>query len=320
MIRLACRPEALGRIRFAVSPLWECIASLRAIRRLETSARPPLQSDWLARLRGRAPRRFPPLMGSLLDHAGAYLADFLAPPPAAPEPDIEAELRRLRTTPPRIIARELARMPGIPVDLRRDPRQIARRVADELFDWWSRVLAREWPGIRAVVQRDIIVRARRLALEGAGVVLNELHPDCRFHRDTILIRSRRNLARSLRGTSLVLVPGVYGWPELFVVADSPWRPTIAYPAQGVGVPSAVSAGSRQRLELLLGPARARVLLALREPATTADLAARLGLTAPGISQHLSRLRAAGLLNSMRVGKFVFHEMTSRGRGVMAAFP
>jgi DNA-binding transcriptional ArsR family regulator len=67
-------------------------------------------------------------------------------------------------------------------------------------------------------------------------------------------------------------------------------------------PSAALAG-------VLGRGRARLLAELDEPASTKDLAGRTGITPGGVSQHLTALRAAGLLTSHRVGREVLYART-----------
>jgi DNA-binding transcriptional ArsR family regulator len=60
---------------------------------------------------------------------------------------------------------------------------------------------------------------------------------------------------------------------------------------------------------VLGSTRARLLAELEEPATTTQLARRLGVTAPGVSQHLQRLRSAGLITGARAGREVRYART-----------
>jgi DNA-binding transcriptional ArsR family regulator len=115
-----------------------------------------------------------------------------------------------------------------------------------------------------------------------------------------------------------LVPSVFAWPDLFVVDASPWRPTIAYPARGVALMLEPMV-ARNALGKFVGVRRGQVLLAAREGATTGDIATALRVTAGAVSQHLNRLRAAGLIQSMPAGRFVVHELTGRGEAVLAAF-
>jgi DNA-binding transcriptional ArsR family regulator len=50
----------------------------------------------------------------------------------------------------------------------------------------------------------------------------------------------------------------------------------------------------------LGRTRAKLLVALAEPASTTTLARRLGQSPSGVSEHLSALHDAGLLTCYRI--------------------
>jgi DNA-binding MarR family transcriptional regulator len=63
---------------------------------------------------------------------------------------------------------------------------------------------------------------------------------------------------------------------------------------------------------VIGQARAALLVELTTPSTTTSLARRTGLTPSGVSAHLSRLAAAGLVTRQRSGRLVFYVRTRRG--------
>jgi biotin operon repressor len=90
-----------------------------------------------------------------------------------------------------------------------------------------------------------------------------------------------------------------------ISADEPAM--IIYLARGVGTlwesqplpaPGALAA--------LLGAHRAGLLAALDTPASSTELAARLGVTTTAVNQHLRALRAGGLLVSARHGRSVLY--------------
>jgi DNA-binding transcriptional ArsR family regulator len=112
---------------------------------------------------------------------------------------------------------------------------------------------------------------------------------------------------------------VFAWPDVVLVTDPKWQPTIVYPARGVGTlwepgrPAAPDA-----LAALLGRVRAGVLDALERPRSTTDLAQALGVSAGGVSQHLSVLREAGLVHGHRVGRVVLYLRSPAGDGLVGA--
>ena len=116
----------------------------------------------------------------------------------------------------------------------------------------------------------------------------------------------------LDGSGLVLMPSAYVWPAVVVVVDEPWQPTIVYPARGVGELWHAPPPPPRALAALLGRTRALLLTSLDEPTSTTALAARLGLSASGVSRHLIALRDAGLVSTTRHGHDVRYARTRLG--------
>jgi DNA-binding transcriptional ArsR family regulator len=75
----------------------------------------------------------------------------------------------------------------------------------------------------------------------------------------------------------------------------------------------VASGS---LEDLLGAARARLLTALRSPATTTALAVRFGVTPSAVSQHLAVLHRTGLADRERSGRRVLYQASELGLALL----
>ena len=67
------------------------------------------------------------------------------------------------------------------------------------------------------------------------------------------------------------------------------------------------------------PTRVNLVLTLREGAkATAELAGDMGVERAALAQNLQLLRAAGLVESSRTGGGSKHELTFRGRALLAA--
>jgi DNA-binding transcriptional ArsR family regulator len=105
---------------------------------------------------------------------------------------------------------------------------------------------------------------------------------------------------------------------VFAKLDDPWQPVLRYPPRGVArlwerdgstVPEALSA--------VLGRSRAALLTELDTPASTTDLARRTGLSAGGVSQHLTALREAGLVSAHRTGRYVLYARTGVAEALLA---
>jgi DNA-binding transcriptional ArsR family regulator len=316
-------PEDLLRCRFALSPLWE---TTNAVRTLAEPQRHGYHLPWLRQVHPQLPRlELAPLVAVQPRHG--YTPDFLAPPPQSPLVTIDQELERVRSTPADVVAvelgRSLAQREGAPPaalrSLLADPATAAERLAELLERCWQLLLAPWWERIRDLLDGDIAFRARRLADGGLERLFADLDPSVRFHGDILAVGGRGEGHRDLAGEGLVLMPSAFVWPGVVLVLDPPWQPTLIYPARGIaGLWQAPAAQPPVALGRLLGRTRAKLLLALAEPASTAILARRLGQSPGGVSEHLSALRDAGLLTSHRVGHQVVYERTPLGIAVAGA--
>ena len=86
--------EDLARTRFAISPMWELVISLRLLR---DASRAGLHLAWIEAVRPELPGLDLASALSLLPPEG-YIPDFLSPPPSGPLADIAGELDQLRST------------------------------------------------------------------------------------------------------------------------------------------------------------------------------------------------------------------------------
>jgi DNA-binding transcriptional ArsR family regulator len=68
---------------------------------------------------------------------------------------------------------------------------------------------------------------------------------------------------------------------------------------------------------LIGRRKAALLGCLGRPASTKDLAERLGITPGAVSQHLSVLHGAGLVTRARVGRVVLYARSELGTRLLA---
>jgi DNA-binding transcriptional ArsR family regulator len=101
-----------------------------------------------------------------------------------------------------------------------------------------------------------------------------------------------------------------------------YRPTLAYGPRGVAnlwtSSSLPSNGSA--LVAALGDSRASVLKGLLPvPTTTTELSRRLGLAPAAVSAHLSRLKAAGLVEPYRKGRKVYYRLSDAGKSLLGIF-
>jgi len=321
MITIRLPDTSATVIRFARSPLWEAIAAARLV--VGGCADNPLD---LGRLCAPlSPADIPTLARIFAKPAVSYTPDFLAPPPSSPAPTFEDELKELRKTPATIVMREITRWAEGTTG--REPRAILARgpaalmadVATEAALVWNRVLRPRWPETEGILQGEILLCGQTLAQEGPVALLARLHPAIDMSAGTLRVRgSSTGRTVAARGP-LLLVPTVFGAPDVFAVLDPPWPPSVYYPARGAALLGLARPGAPARLCQALGTSRSRVLTALVVPASTVQLAARLRMSASTTSAHLARLRKAGLVRSSRRGHSVVYTLTETGHGLLSVF-
>jgi DNA-binding transcriptional ArsR family regulator len=187
-----------------------------------------------------------------------------------------------------------------------------------MTELWRRLLAPDWPRIRAVLEADIAHRAQALSAAGPLEVFGDLHRDVRWQDGTLLVARPYDETVELAGRGLLLIPVAF-LSEPATMWDPPWQPAVMYPPRGVGALWAPSpAGEDSAVAELIGPGRARLLAALDAPAATIDLAARLPASAAGVSEHLGVLHRAGLVDRRRAGRRVLYARTALGDALLEA--
>lgn len=226
-------PDDVARLRFAFSPMWELVASLRVLR---APGRHSLHLPWLRAVRPRLREVDLTDLFALVPVRG-YVPDFLTPPPDTPLPDFAAELERVRATPPTTAYEEMVWVQtSDPAALRRfadDPAEGVRRVADQLRAYWTVAIEEFWPRIRALLEGDVMWRSRMLAAGGVRELFADLHSTVAWHGDRLVAAKNCDYVGDLGGDGLVLVPSAFSWPDVWVMYE-PYLPMLCYPARGVG--------------------------------------------------------------------------------------
>src|SRR5699024_1741140 len=184
---------------------------------------------------------------------------------------------------------------------------------------WERVLAPDWPVLRAILERDVVQRAEQLATGGWSAALANLHERVSWDDSGVIAFDdrRADTGTSLGGRGLLFVPSVFVWPGAAATFESPWPPALIYPARGVAALWERRAEVSAAAARLLGPSRAAILAALDTPASTSHLAVTLGQSLGGVGDHLSVLRDAGLVVRTRSGRSVLYRRTPVGDAVLA---
>ena len=322
----------LAATRFAISPLCETLKAVQLLGRPDT---PSVSRPWVRWARaqlGRRPLRLPrlwPLVATDLP----YWPEFLMPAPPGKAPGFGEELARLCATPEEPVRASLRRVfgagpwPDSATDLLERPRESLEQIAAELTDCHDRLIVPHWERIRSVLDADVAYHAGLLAGGGARALFSDLHPGLRWSAGRLLLSDAETGPDeiTLGPDGVVLMPSVFTWPEWSVKRATSTQTTLVYPARGAATvwESGLDAGGPgpgdpRAVESLLGTPRARLLAALRSPATTTALAGRLGVTPGAVSQHLAVLRRGGLVDRQRSGRTVLYQASELGLALLAA--
>jgi len=323
MLRIEVSAQDIMASRFAISPLIETLHAVWAISgRMEVGA----LRDWVARSRPaylRLQESMPELRALVALYVPRrYTPDFIAPPPTGVNVTFEDEIATMRATPAEQAHAEIARslqdrapLPEPVMRVLRD-RDVVARIADALEALWREVIAPSWPRFHAILERDMVQRAGRLATYGWRAALDDLSPQVRWRDDDAAcghIEMRigaDDRTCHLGGRGLLFVPSVFikkAGAYLDYVTDA-WPYALIYPARGVAAPQRTPGG----LARLIGRTRTAILTELEVPATTTQLAARLGLSIGGTGDHIAALREAGLISGVRTGRSVLYHRTPLG--------
>jgi DNA-binding transcriptional ArsR family regulator len=308
MIRYEFGIDDLARTRFAISPMWETAAAIRALRNPSALS---LHLPWVKQIRGDIRGLDLSLAFALLPPKG-YIADFLTPPPSTPLADFADELELIRTTSTEQIRTDLellVRYGNSRESLEpffADPRGSVEALAETLETFWERAMEPHWSRVRSLLEADLLYRSRRLTDGGAAELFADLHPRIDWTGDVLEIEMDCAEHVALEGRGLVLVPTAFSSHKPSTMTEPPWQPTVIYPARGVGLLWESAAGPPEALAKVLGKSRAMLLADLDAPRTTTDLATRLEMTPGGISQHLTALRDSGLVSAQRYGRQVLY--------------
>ncbi|MEU8317020.1 DUF5937 family protein [Nonomuraea sp. NPDC048881] len=302
----------LANIRFAVSPLGEVVASARVVK---NPAAHPLLRPWADQVRRRLQDVDWRLLSDLVPVPTVSIAGFTCTPPSTSMPDLELELATMRGAAARVRT-DLDHIGGPRTKrvqaLYDDPEQGLERLATEVAGYWEAAMAPYWPRIRSLLEGEILHRARLLAEGGAQRMLADLDDTVTWDDGTLRLEHRYvSGRRSLRGLGLLLVPCVFAWPRVLSVTTPPYQPTVRYAPRGIATLwERREVDPPEALAAVLGRTRARLLAELDQPASTRDLAQRAGLSEPGVNQHLTALRKAGLCTAHRTGRYVLYARTA----------
>jgi DNA-binding transcriptional ArsR family regulator len=313
MLRIHFSGADLARVRLAAEPdpLWELCLSIHQLRgrRYEATLGDWRQAVSSALRPGAAARSEVDVLLRLNPPTG-YFPDFLTP--EAGQAGFDSGVQSILRTPIARMRRDLERLAAARADARVDLQSATDLAAlERALDRYRQIaLDPVWDRVRGAVEADLAQRRQLLANSGVEGLLAGLGPAVRWTGSVMEIADYRvNRDVHLDGRGITLIPSYFktaGRP--IGLADPDLPPVLVYPVERV----AGAAGRPGALAELIGRTRANVLAGAAHGATTGEIARRLGISAASASQHLSVLREAGLVLSVREGNRVRHLPTTLG--------
>jgi len=192
------------------------------------------------------------------------------------------------------------------------PRRWLHSMADASTDVWA-VIEPRWRAAGPLLDREIRRVGTAAVRGGMTALLNNLRPDLSYRDGTFVFASGCDPAPALGSVGsrrLVLVPMIAGLCASVFSFDLPDVCYIGYPLRPHHPGAPATADSA--LATILGPIRAAMLQALRQPLTVGELAAAVYCAPTTATYHLNQLAAAGLISREKSGPTVWVSRSARG--------
>ncbi|WP_433788736.1 ArsR family transcriptional regulator [Actinoplanes sp. CA-252034] len=313
MLRLRLEYADLARVRFTdrLHPASTVLLASQALRRPPVAAALPV----LARRVTSSGAALRPLHHLIPEQGPA--PDFVTPWDGAAS--IEDGLAVIRSTPAREVRAQVS------AAYAHTPASAARRrfadadagVLDTLVTamraYFHQVLAPDWAALTRTHRQVVGEAAARYAATGAEGLFAGLHPGIRWCSPVLEVDAWPAGDVRLGGHGLFLLPSPFAGPRPRVLIREGRPALVVYPVEP---PAGWGGGAAaDRLAGLLGRTRSAVLAHVAGPGrhTTSSVAGHAGISVSSSSEHLSVLRAAGLVSSRRDGGATVHRATPLGR-------
>lgn len=281
--------------------------------------------EWTRLVRAAVPATAVLALRPIVERSTVLLPDCLSPVGVGDQA-FPTQLERIADTPPEQLLRGVAELfDGVPppawqLAMARPRRWLGQYVTALAAAW--RAYAPVWRHLTGSRARETGRVGIAAVSGGLDVLLADISPRARFDADTLYLPGRGPRHVPLADRRLLLVPLASGTTASVFSLDAPDRVWIGYPLPGLDRRPAgdlVDAGTAARYDALatvVGPVRAAMLRALRQPMTMGALARRLNARPSTVTYHSEQLASAGLVVRRRGGREVRIERTARGDAVV----
>jgi DNA-binding transcriptional ArsR family regulator len=247
-----------------------------------------------------------------------FIPDSCTPIPPLGDASVADQVARLRDMPAAALTGELAPGDHCPPHWRAaadQPRRWLNSMADASLDTWA-VAEPRWRAAGPLLDREIRRVGTAAVRGGMAALLNSLHPRLRYHDGMFAYTPPCDPSFTagpfgpVGPRRLALLPMIAGRDAMLFSFDLPDVCYIGYPVSPPRPGAQATADGA--LATILGPVRAAMLQALRQPLTVSDLAAAVHCAPTTATYHVHQLGAAGLIARERSGASVWVSRTARG--------
>jgi len=292
------------------APLVELKLSLMMLSRRDNDV---FFGRWRRQLRASLPATTRPLWDLVSGYRGPAFIDPVSVTVAEGLDTVHATPpRRVRDDIERIYAHRPSPPPSWLRDLLRSDASAWGTLRRALDDAYQTTLARTWPAVRDRHRTEFARYALAAAGSGVSQALTTVIPGSQLSEPGIWqLDAPYERDIHLNGRGLVLLP-TFHWTGMPVAADRPGQPVLlAYPA-GPGLPVQPPGCHQDPLPAVLGQTRSHVLRLLGDEHSTSGVARLAGISPASASEHITALRGAGLIATVRDGATARHRRTSLG--------
>jgi DNA-binding transcriptional ArsR family regulator len=274
---------------------------------------------------GAPPSQLAAIRRALRPSALLAVQSFAVPPhwfpetctPLSPLADVSVaeQAHGLRDMAADVLTRELAGAPGGQESSQAwraagaQPRRWLNSLAVASLDIWS-VIEPQWRAAGPLFDREV----RRVGIAavrgGMAALLNSLHPAVSYAGGILAFASPVDLEFPLGPRRLALVPMVAGPDSVSVSFERPDVCYLGYPLRRPG--QGLRATADGALAMILGPVRAAILQALRQPLSVGEVASAAQCAPTTATYHLHQLAKAGMIIREQRGTTVRVSRTLRG--------
>ncbi|MFD8622113.1 MULTISPECIES: helix-turn-helix transcriptional regulator [unclassified Streptomyces] len=277
---------------------------------------------WRRLLRSAVPEGAEAVLRPLFAREYSMVPDCLTPTAPLWETDLRVQLERLADVPPSQLSQELetdfgGTVPGQWQSVVDRPKAFIHAYAALLTTMWE-AFGPIWARAGSLLDQETERVGVAVVSNALPSVLAGLGPKIRFAGETLYVPDPHPERFERGARRVVLVPIVSGYGASVFSFDRSDVVWFGYPVPGLNTlwTTRETTVEKDRLKLVVGALRAKILRELVSPRTMGSLAAASDCTPATVTYHCGHLQAAGLITRERLGQHVVARRTASGEALV----